>query len=80
MVMSGFGIPGEIKVFLNHIYEYKKGVRNMILCTLNEYYLPEHLLSQAGSGTTHRKHLLRMQRVHRHHKAARHKTAEPAVA
>lgn len=40
MVMSGFGIPGEIKVFLNHIYEYKKGVRNMILCTLNEYYLP----------------------------------------
>lgn len=24
MVMTSTGIPGEIKVFLNHIYEYKK--------------------------------------------------------
>lgn len=40
MVMSGFSLSGEFKVFLNHIYEYKKGVRNMILCTLNECYLP----------------------------------------
>ena len=24
-------IPGEVKVFLNHIYEYKKGIRSMVL-------------------------------------------------
>ena len=23
--------PAELKVFLNHVYEYKKGVRNMVL-------------------------------------------------
>ena len=23
-------IPGEIRIFLNHIYEFKKGIRNMI--------------------------------------------------
>ena len=40
MVMTSTGIPGEIKVFLNHIYEYKKGVRNMVLCTLNKCYEP----------------------------------------
>ena len=22
-------IPGEIRIFLNHIYEFKKGIRNM---------------------------------------------------
>ena len=26
-------IPGEIRIFLNHIYEFKKGVRNMVLYT-----------------------------------------------
>ena len=31
-------IPGEIKVFLNHIYEYKKGIRSMVLCTINKSY------------------------------------------
>lgn len=49
MVMTSTGIPGEIKVFLNHIYEYKKGVRNMVLCTLNKCYEPiavERLESQ----------------------------------
>ena len=30
MVMFSCVIPGEIKVFLNHIYEYKKGVRHLI--------------------------------------------------
>ncbi|PNE25582.1 hypothetical protein BHU16_00850 [Tannerella sp. oral taxon 808] len=30
----------EIKVLYNHIYEYKKGVRNLILYTLNEQYVP----------------------------------------
>ena len=27
-------IPGEIRIFLNHIYEFKKGVRNMVLYTM----------------------------------------------
>ncbi len=29
----------DLKVFLNHIYEYKKGVRRMILYTVNRKYL-----------------------------------------
>ena len=29
-------IPGEIRIFLNHIYEFKKGVRNMILYTMSK--------------------------------------------
>ncbi len=32
-------LSGQIRVFLNHIYEYKKGVRNMVLMTLNQKYL-----------------------------------------
>lgn len=31
-------LPAEIKVLMTHIYEYKKGVRNMILYTLNKNY------------------------------------------
>ena len=49
MVMIAKGVPGEIKVLLNHIYEYKKGVRHLILHTLNKCYLPiaiERLKSQ----------------------------------
>lgn len=38
MVTTNNRIPGEVKVFLNHIYEYKKGIRNMVLCTLNKSY------------------------------------------
>lgn len=30
--------PGEMRVLLNHIYEYKKGVRNMVLYTFNKRY------------------------------------------
>ena len=30
-------IPGEIRIFLNHIYEFKKGVRNMVLYTIDVY-------------------------------------------
>ena len=26
---------GEMKMFMHHIYEYKKGVRDLILCTYN---------------------------------------------
>lgn len=31
-------IPAEIKVLFNHIYEYKKGIRSMVLCTINKSY------------------------------------------
>lgn len=30
--------PIELKVFLNHIYEFKKGVRQMVLYTTNRKY------------------------------------------
>jgi Protein of unknown function (DUF2023). len=30
--------PIELKVFLNHIYEFKKGVRQMVLYTANKKY------------------------------------------
>ena len=30
--------PLEVKVFLNHIYEFKKGVRQMVLYTTNSKY------------------------------------------
>ena len=28
----------ELKVFLNHVYEFKKGVRQMVLYTMNKTY------------------------------------------
>ncbi|EFM02837.1 DUF2023 family protein [Hoylesella marshii] len=31
-------MPVDIKVLANHIYEYKKGVRRMVLFTLNSKY------------------------------------------
>ena len=31
-------IPADIKVLFNHIYEYKKGIRSMILCTIKKTY------------------------------------------
>ncbi len=33
-------VPGELKLFLNHIYEFKKGIRNMVLFTMNRKYEP----------------------------------------
>ena len=30
--------PTELKVFMNHIYELKKGVRQMVLFTVNRKY------------------------------------------
>lgn len=30
--------PSELKVFLNHLYELKKGVRQMVLYTTNKKY------------------------------------------
>lgn len=29
-------IPGEVRIFLNHIYEFKKGIRNMVLYTMHK--------------------------------------------
>ena len=40
MVMIGNGTPGEIRVLFNYIYEYKKGIRHLILYTLNKCYVP----------------------------------------
>lgn len=37
-------IPIDLKVLMNHIYEYKKGVRQMILFTMNKRY--EHFATQ----------------------------------
>ena len=28
--------PTDMKVFLNHVYEFKKGVRQMVLYTMQE--------------------------------------------
>ena len=36
--MPATKMPGEIKIFLNHIYEFKKGVRNMVLYTMSKRY------------------------------------------
>lgn len=31
-------VPGELRVLFNHIYEYKKGVRNLVLYTFARKY------------------------------------------
>jgi len=31
-------VPGELRIFLNHIYEFKKGIRNMVLYTMSKDY------------------------------------------
>lgn len=31
-------VPADMKVLMNHIYEYKKGVRRMVLFTFNKQY------------------------------------------
>lgn len=38
--MNPHHLPGEIKVLMNHIYEYKKGIRPLVLYTLNKNYEP----------------------------------------
>lgn len=32
-------VPGEMRVLMNHIYEYQKGVRPMVLYTLNRRFV-----------------------------------------
>lgn len=42
-------LPGEVRIFLNHIYELKKGVRNMVLYTVNkrhEEFITQRLTNQ----------------------------------
>ncbi len=62
MTMNNERIPVDMKVLMNHIYEYKKGVRQMVLFTMNkryEQYATERLehqdipyvLQPAGSNT-----------------------------
>lgn len=36
--MRAEAMPADMKVLMNHIYEYRKGVRNMVLYTLNRRY------------------------------------------
>ena len=47
---TGMVLPPEMKVLMNHIYEYKKGVRRMILFTCNrrfEAYATQRLCHQS---------------------------------
>ena len=49
MLTTDQNVPAEIMVLMNHIYEYQKGVRPMVLYTLNKFYEPiaiERLKSQ----------------------------------
>ena len=34
--MKTLAVPAEIRLLYNHIYEYKKGIRNLILYTINK--------------------------------------------
>ncbi|MDR2680160.1 MAG: DUF2023 family protein, partial [Tannerella sp.] len=38
MIQTENILPAEIKILYNHIYEYKKGIRNLILYTINNRY------------------------------------------
>lgn len=38
MIVSPNKLPADLKVFLNHVYEYKKGVHRMVLYTVNRKY------------------------------------------
>lgn len=46
---NGGNIPGEVKIFMNHLYEFKKGVRNMVLYTVkreHEWFMTQRLENQ----------------------------------
>lgn len=46
---NGGNIPGEVKIFMNHLYEFKKGVRNMVLYTVkreHEGFMTQRLENQ----------------------------------
>ena len=44
--------PVELKVFLNHIYELKKGVRQMVLYTTNKRYEGKYSVNHVFSSRT----------------------------
>ena len=46
-------LSSELQVFLNYVYEYKKGVRNMVLCTLNHRYLAAAVARLDDQGICH---------------------------
>ena len=46
-------IPGEIRIFLNHIYEFKKGVRNMVLYTMSKEHEEFAVRRFFAAGNTH---------------------------
>lgn len=37
-MLQSTNVPADIKVLANHIYEYQKGVRKMVLFTFNKRY------------------------------------------
>lgn len=39
MMTAAIVVPGEIRILLNHIYEFKKGIRNMVLHTTHKKYM-----------------------------------------
>ena len=41
MMMKETLIPADFKVLCNHIYEFKKGVRNLVLHTMNIKYVDQ---------------------------------------
>ncbi len=45
--------PIELKVFLNHIYEFKKGVRQMVLYTTNRQYESFAVKRLTGQGISY---------------------------
>jgi len=45
--------PIELKIFLNHLYEFKKGVRQMVLYTTNRQYESFAVKRLAGQGISY---------------------------
>ena len=43
-------LPEDMKVLVNHIYEFKKGVRRMVLFTFNKRY--EQFANNNGKANT----------------------------
>ena len=53
MEIANTMLSSELQVFLNYVYEYKKGVRNMVLCTLNRRYLAAAVARLDDQGICH---------------------------
>lgn len=79
-------IPGEIRIFLNHIYEFKKGVRNMVLYTMSrehEEFAIRRLKNQKISymiqevGTNKINLFFWQARMHGSHAAHHHSSLKP---